>query len=410
MSQLSEYSNLQCRWNWCRSTYSTIGDLLEHVREHVHQTEPCSVRDIPLLVRTEDGVGESLSVITMGFGSNQSTAQHMSIDPIPSTPLLSLPSQDIPSPIPHSPLRYIDFSSLPDTPTRSSKRRKLMSPGNELSRSRSASVQTPPRSCTPGFASLARPESAQPVPNPEFPDLDTLISNTLTGGVSAHDAFTTPNANGTLARGNPHSPLSDSDLSVERQLTQNFDTSYEGVLPNFGDSSQNLYTGELNWDDHGALTQNLPGSQSHTLSQSSLSQSQSQRPQQHSPASLMDVSPQLPLQRRQSWYQSPRRVSNPNKTPSGAAGQDVLGSTPTPSQSQSQPKPQTPAKTYLSGSLKITSPELPYSQPQVYGGAINPRVLQQSQYTEFSSQSQSQSPPAFFLQTQAQYHSQSMSQ
>ncbi|KAJ7904694.1 hypothetical protein B0H14DRAFT_3851081 [Mycena olivaceomarginata] len=375
MSQLSEYSNLQCRWNWCRSTYSTIGDLLEHVREHVRQTEPCSVRDIPLLVRTEDGVGESLSVITMGFGSNPSTSQNMSIDPIPSTPLLSLPSQDVPSPIPHSPLRYIDFSSLPDTPTRST------------------SVQTPPpRSCTPGFASLARPESAQRVANPEFPDLDTLISNTLTGGVSAHDAFTTPNANGTLARGNPHSPLSGSDLSVERQLTQNFDTSYEGVLPNLADSSQNLYTGELNWDDHGALTQDLPGSQPHTPSQSSLSQSQSQRPQQHSPASLINVSPPLPLQRRQSWYQSPRRVSNPNKTPSGTAGQDVLGSTPTPSQSQSQPKPQTPAKTYLSGSLKITSPELPHSQPQVYGGAINPRVLQQSQYTEFSSQSQSQSP------------------
>ncbi|KAJ7240318.1 hypothetical protein B0H12DRAFT_55598 [Mycena haematopus] len=423
MSQPSDYSNPhQCRWNWCRDTYPTVADLLAHVREHVRQTKSCRVSEIPELRRIEDGVGESLSGITMGFGSYQSVAQgsrclhllvciclilDIGVDLAPNPPLslpfpevssssssvpqaltTSFPSQDLSSPVLHAPLRAIDFSVLPDTPSRPLKRRKIMSPNNDLSpsRSRSNSVQTPPPrdlSRTPGFTSLAFPDSTQAVPNPEFPDFNTLISNTL-AGVSAQNHFTTPN--GKLLRGNANS-----------QSFQASDAPLEGVLPNFvglGDS-QNLYAGELNWDDGSVPT--LPRSRSRTPTPSSQSQSQQTRSSASSVDASLSLSQALPLQRRQSWYQSPRRVSNGKKTIiPGLAGQDV------PSPATPQAKISTPVKTYLSGSFKISSPE---SHSQPYGEAINPRILHQPQYPEFSSQSQS--PSSFVIQTQAPYRSQS---
>ncbi|KAF7352635.1 hypothetical protein MVEN_01229200 [Mycena venus] len=240
MSQSSEYSPLQCRWKWCRNTYPTVVDLLEHVREHVRQTEPVYFRDLALHRRAEDGFGSSLSVITMGSGSDQSVAQN-SIDPVPDACSLSLPSLFLPaaaaaSPIPQAPLPVMDFSLLLDSPSRPLKRQKIMSPGIDLSlsHSRSNSTQTPPPrglNRTPGFASLASAsESSQAIPNPEVPDLDTLISQTL-AGASSQNHFASPN--GTVPHGSQS--FSGSDGSVERHLTQDFDTTFEGAVPNFND-------------------------------------------------------------------------------------------------------------------------------------------------------------------------------
>ncbi|KAF8195695.1 hypothetical protein K438DRAFT_1968203 [Mycena galopus ATCC 62051] len=415
MSQSSDYSNLhQCRWNWCRKTYPTVLDLAAHVKEHVRETKPCRLRDIAELRRIEDGIGESLSGITLGLGT-QSEAQSLSTE----NPSLFLPSQGVPSPIPHlpspaislssqeisypvrdPPLPAIDFSLLPETPSRPMKRRKIMSPNNNHPQtpSRLNSTQTfPPsgrsRSRTPGFASLALPDSAQAgfLPNPDFPDLDTLISNSLSRAPAPHNSLVTPNGNAASQQS-----FSGSDASVERQLTQDFDTSFDDALPNFAadanglSESQNLYAGELNWDEGPAP--NLPRSRSPTSSPSSQSQSQ----QQHSSPSLADASPRLsralPSPARQSWYQSPRRVSNGKKT------SPTLGLAGSPS---SQPTPtRTPVKTYLSGTLKISTPES-FDQ-----GAINPRALHQPLYPEFASQS----PAPFIVQTQAPYRSQSASQ
>jgi hypothetical protein len=57
---------------------ATAVELLDHVREHVRQTPPCFVRDIPLLVRAEEGIGESMSGIAMttDSGSSQSVPNH----------------------------------------------------------------------------------------------------------------------------------------------------------------------------------------------------------------------------------------------------------------------------------------------------------------------------------------------
>ncbi|KAJ7929954.1 hypothetical protein B0H13DRAFT_908665 [Mycena leptocephala] len=321
MSQSSGYSNLQCRWRWCSMELATAVELLDHVREHVRQTPPCFVRDIPLLVRAEEGIGESMSGIAMttDSGSSQSVQNHS----VPN-PSSSLPSPPASSPTPHLQMRAIDFSLLPNTPERPVKRRKIMPPGNDspsISLSRSNSVQPPSESPpsralnrTPGFLTLALPsDSAQTIPNPVFPDLDTLISHTLSG--VTHQPFTTPNRKPSHESAGSQS-VSGSDASVERQLTQDFDNTFESV-PNFDEileangigDSQNLYAGELHWDDESIA--NLPCSRSQTPSQSLQSQFQ----QQQSSAALVHTSPHLsrdrPLQRRQSWYQSPRRVSNP---------------------------------------------------------------------------------------------------
>ena len=45
-----------CRWAWCRLTFPDGDALLNHVR----QATPVRRRDIPLLTRTEEGLGESL--------------------------------------------------------------------------------------------------------------------------------------------------------------------------------------------------------------------------------------------------------------------------------------------------------------------------------------------------------------
>src|SRR6266498_3054639 len=50
-----------CRWSWCRLTFPDGDALLVHViRDHVRHTIPVRRRDIPLLKRTEEGLGESL--------------------------------------------------------------------------------------------------------------------------------------------------------------------------------------------------------------------------------------------------------------------------------------------------------------------------------------------------------------
>ncbi|KAF7355473.1 DUF676 domain-containing protein [Mycena sanguinolenta] len=387
MSQLSEYSTPhQCQWNWCRNTYPTVGDLLAHVREHVRQTKPCHVRDLPDLRRIEDGIGESLSGIAIAFSSYQSVAQSNLAPNLSSQPFQEASSsgsqavafqeasssaqhalaatispQDISSP--RAALPMVDFSLLPDTPSRPPKRRKI---DNGLSSSPLNSAHTPsPRGLgrTPGFASLALPDSTQPIPNPEFPDFDALVSKTL-AGASAQNHFTAPNGQLPGTAG-----------------SQAFDAPIEDVLPNFaglGDS-QNLYAGELNWDDGPVPT--LPRSRSQTPLQSQ-SQSQPRSSASSVDAALLSSQP-LPLQRRQSWYQSPRRVSNGKKTSgiqqasplSGLAGGQHVSSPITPS----RPRIQSPAKTYLSGSLKMSSPD---SHTPPYGDAINPRVLHQSQYPE----------------------------
>lgn len=253
-----------------------------------------------------------------------------------------------------------------------------------------------------------------------MPDLDTLISNSI-ATTSGQKLFTTPDR----SRENPRSQsFSGSDGSVERHLTQSadmdFDSSFDdGIMRANGlGNPENLYAGELNWtdDEH---SQNRPRSRSRspTPSQSSQSQSQSQSESQLQPTSPpfpIDTtpprSPNLPIQIRQSWYQTPGRVSRPKRTHHPPSPASILtrqndASASSNASPEAQHGAPTPTKTYLSGSLKIQSPAGRPNQP--HDGTLNPSDIMSQPQTAYQSASQMST---FFPQTQAPYRSQSTSQ
>jgi hypothetical protein len=52
-----------CRWAWCRLIFSTNPELVHHViHEHVQKAVPVKRKDLPILRRAEEGLGESLSL------------------------------------------------------------------------------------------------------------------------------------------------------------------------------------------------------------------------------------------------------------------------------------------------------------------------------------------------------------
>ncbi|KAJ7228496.1 hypothetical protein GGX14DRAFT_613155 [Mycena pura] len=387
----SMQSDLQCRWHWCRNTYPSTLELLEHVRDHVRHTLPCYVRDIPVLVRAEEGIGESMSGLTMNFNGYSQSPQDSCA---PSTgphlpPDISITNAVSPVQLP---------AEVSNTRPRVQPPASTSSLAHALSIPVRPNVSTPPPAHlrhTPKFVTLgSTPEPAGGIPNPDFPDLDTLIALAGKPRHDRHSPFGTPNQR--FSRETPGSQ--DSDRSVERHLTQGSETSYDDIpkVRERSDSSgrpQDQYAGELNWADESAQRPPLWSSQTSQPSQSPQSQSQ--------------PSPGLPRQgatsRRQPWYQSPTRVPLDSRRLSPASGvvQDGLGSPST-----AERRTSSPTKTYISGSLKILSP--PSDRPnKSYGGTLNPSVLSHSPSPGPSS---SQIEYSFVPLTQAPLPSQSMSQ
>ena len=53
-------ANHTCHWDWCRLAFPSNALLIHHViHEHVHKAQPVRRRDLPILRRVKDGVGES---------------------------------------------------------------------------------------------------------------------------------------------------------------------------------------------------------------------------------------------------------------------------------------------------------------------------------------------------------------
>ena len=51
-----------CRWAWCRLTFAINAELVHHViHDHVRQAVPVMRKEIPMLKRAEEGIGESMS-------------------------------------------------------------------------------------------------------------------------------------------------------------------------------------------------------------------------------------------------------------------------------------------------------------------------------------------------------------
>src|SRR5262245_35677636 len=58
----SESHSFGCRWAWCRLTFSSIVDLNRPViYEHVRNTTPVSVREVSVLRRAQEGIGDSMT-------------------------------------------------------------------------------------------------------------------------------------------------------------------------------------------------------------------------------------------------------------------------------------------------------------------------------------------------------------
>ncbi|KAJ7094605.1 hypothetical protein B0H15DRAFT_129960 [Mycena belliarum] len=286
---MSQHSDFQCRWKWCRDTYDSQNELLVHVRKHVRETEPCSLRDVSLHIRAEEGLGESLSGMTVIYGSSNPIA-----NPEPNSS--SLPSPPASSPIPNG-RPEARSRSLQITPERAAKRRRVPVPPDNLSSSRFNFAQplphiSPPQDLnhTPSFSALAlQPEPEPVILNPVFPEFNTLLERLL-----ARKPINVPNGSS--------QSFSGSDYSVERHLTQStdldFDTNFTDVAnvdavqrASGLDHLENVYAGELAWDDE--ATQERPGSRSRTPSHSSQSQSQSQSQLQSQPPMPAQISPRF---------------------------------------------------------------------------------------------------------------------
>jgi hypothetical protein len=70
-SPLNPQPYFSCRWDWCRLTFPTNALLVDHViHEHVRSAQPVRRRDLPMLRRVEEGVGESLR-FTMSGGTGE---------------------------------------------------------------------------------------------------------------------------------------------------------------------------------------------------------------------------------------------------------------------------------------------------------------------------------------------------
>ncbi|KAJ7068450.1 hypothetical protein C8F01DRAFT_1336230 [Mycena amicta] len=175
-----------CRWKWCRSILKSTSELREHIRDHVRDEKSCRVRELVEQLRAEEGIGQSIS---LGLGSySQVSLQGSGSSTRPVLPPASTSSlANALSP----PAQYI------------------VSPGPET---------------TPRISQIAS-RSTSAIPNPEIPDLDTLLSGALS--VPNKQLFSTPVSSPSRLR---ISRSQDSDSSVERQLTQEMDMSFDVAI------------------------------------------------------------------------------------------------------------------------------------------------------------------------------------
>lgn len=65
-----------CKWSWCRLSFSDCNALTHHVIfEHVRRATPVRRRDILMLRRTEEGLGESIKLSDIMHDPSSSLSQ-----------------------------------------------------------------------------------------------------------------------------------------------------------------------------------------------------------------------------------------------------------------------------------------------------------------------------------------------
>ncbi|KAG6854878.1 hypothetical protein C0991_012068 [Blastosporella zonata] len=348
--------------------------------EHVRTFVPIHRKDISLLRRAEEGVGETLSFPDL-LMSQPSVGQRITRDISPEAePMLSLPSPPVSSPTSQSAFVYDD--ELPSPPQTGylarHSRRKLFSSDETSQRSEADDDQEMGHS-PPSFASLSSPVASQSeamLVDPPSPTFDSLVADAVrtnrqqprTGSQTSRpnhirDSASQISSSSSTSNHSQSRLSSASHDSVEKQLTQSMD---------------------IDNDDEPPSAQEPPRQDLRALSMT---------------PGIVNERAQVPV-RRQAWYgtRPPRRSSlaTPLRT---SLNTEVRGSTnlrvshSTPSQ---LPNSRLPGHAFRSGTVQ-TSPskvEKPFAYSQ-----------SQSQ-TQDSSFEYGSYPP---LQTQAPYESQSFS-
>lgn len=71
-----------CNWNWCRNCYTSRTERNDHVIQyHVRQAIPVFRRDLPILRKAQEGIGESLSLSGL-MGTQSQACQYNGRDEI----------------------------------------------------------------------------------------------------------------------------------------------------------------------------------------------------------------------------------------------------------------------------------------------------------------------------------------
>ncbi|KII94888.1 hypothetical protein PLICRDRAFT_47894 [Plicaturopsis crispa FD-325 SS-3] len=142
-----------CRWAWCRLSFATLKELAHHVvQDHAAKAQPVRRKDLELIRRVEEGVGQSLSLnMSQGGGIWGSQSQDVNHD-------ISGPSQQPNSAAP---------TSVPSP--------RHASPSTANQDTRAHSAKTPPFT---SFQALASPPRSPEIPMsspPASPAFESLV-------------------------------------------------------------------------------------------------------------------------------------------------------------------------------------------------------------------------------------------
>ncbi|KAF9057948.1 hypothetical protein BJ165DRAFT_1521282 [Panaeolus papilionaceus] len=198
-----------CRWNWCRQNFSCPSELKEHViTQHVNLTIPVRKRDLALLRRAHEGIGETLSIpIISSFDSetrsssqkdySQETSQQKDLPP---SPPFSSPAQS-----PFSQLKSLQNESTGE-------QADISAHGVQTQAEFIPTSPTPSPPQSPISFGRLRGENHSPTPlaNPGSPSFDSLVERKKPDPVIFQSS-------------SPAKSSNSSQMAVEQQLTQSLD-------------------------------------------------------------------------------------------------------------------------------------------------------------------------------------------
>ncbi|KAF8238842.1 hypothetical protein L208DRAFT_1387158 [Tricholoma matsutake] len=448
-----------CRWAWCCLSFSINAELVHHViHDHVRQAVPVFRKDIPMLRRVEEGIGESMS----GFGTSYTTSHPNHEDQLSGGPTSKKDVYDSSLPSPPSPplLTSSDGetgNSSPDSNAsqpppphmqQTSSPNMASRPGTPT-KSQPLLARSPESKCvTPTFALLPSPAGSPVIRSvPGSPSFDSLLREATNGKRKREDEhFSLAQSLSSQWQNSQesHNSLSSSGSqdSVEKQLTQSMDVNDdegrgqvtqpqpENCAAAFtpAQTEEISYKGELQW---AAESSQMAASNSwSSQGTSSLAPLQTQV---HSPSMPMrNIHTPTTSAQRQAWYgtlpshKKRKSWSNSSLSASDVHQSDALtgfcGSKPSAqavhsfqdANPHSDVEPVTPRSSgnvFQSGTLQITPTKLESVQPE-HGGS--PADYSSSQSRSSIGWSQSQSQTSWLgrgsyspFQTQAPYQSQS---